>query len=483
MVDMTPRSGTWAHNTYPQRYFLSPPERAHAHQPQQPQQQHTPPQQLHPGHGIQLPPASSLVSPPHHGGSPHALHLPPPPPPPPTTSSSREPPFPLKTYHQYSDPCSTPSPVGSAPSPQILPGTRPVAPTSDAYSQAPRRTVGDIRQLSPTHSNSTSSTEGEGRDRKLHHQHLVTEALSLNTRQLPPPPPHSLSSPASARYSPRQDGRLKIADLLQSNTAREREPQQQPPAGIPTLLSAPTVPNARSRPPTAKATPQTTRCGPGAIMPSGKGTYAIRVRQQPAAARSCGFGERDRRVIDPPPIIQLSIADPTISREETSRMIKHPFFVVHCAIVNEVGEDSSSMSDDFRQQRRLMGTLVGSPFVGLDEHGQEGCFFCFPDLSCRTPGKFKLIFKLVVLNPSEIGPGHSCPISATAMSDLFTVFNAKDFPGMQASTALTKRLKDQGCLISIKKGNEKNNNSVRGRQGSEEDGEGDKHPSKRARKN
>jgi hypothetical protein len=40
---------------------------------------------------------------------------------------------------------------------------------------------------------------------------------------------------------------------------------------------------------------------------------------------------------------------------------------------------------------------------------------------------------------------------------VFQVYNAKDFSGMRASTELTKRLKHQGCLISVKKGNAKSN--------------------------
>jgi hypothetical protein len=180
--------------------------------------------------------------------------------------------------------------------------------------------------------------------------------------------------------------------------------------------------------------------------------YRIIVRQQPSAARSCGFGERDRRVIDPPPIVQLSIFD-----DEGRPVRPQPHFsVVHCSIWDERGtKDMSSMPEDFRQQRRLMGTLVASPFVGFDEKGEEGTFFCFPDLSCRTPGSFRLKFALVVLDPKRMIMGGKSPIVATAMSEPFQVYNAKDFPGMKASTPLTKRLKEQGCLISIKKGNEK----------------------------
>lgn len=139
------------------------------------------------------------------------------------------------------------------------------------------------------------------------------------------------------------------------------------------------------------------------------------------------------------------------------------------------------MPEDFRQQRRLMGTLVASPFVGLDEKNQEGCFFCFPDLSCRTPGSYRLKFALVVLDPARMRTGDKSAILASAMSEPFQVYNAKDFPGMTASTPLTKRLKEQGCLISIKKGNEKVTSS-NGRDDSVDDDEEEEESKARPRK-
>ncbi|KAI0024925.1 hypothetical protein F4780DRAFT_768576 [Xylariomycetidae sp. FL0641] len=197
--------------------------------------------------------------------------------------------------------------------------------------------------------------------------------------------------------------------------------------------------------------------------------YKIKMRQQPIAARSCGFGERDRRVIDPPPIVEVTYEDPDLSPEEIKERLKIPFAVMHCTIWNEAGDqDCSAMPEDYRQQRRLMGTIVSSPFFGYDEQDKYGCFFCFPDLSCRTPGSFRLKFSLVILDPLST-PGTRTPVCSVVMSDVFTVYNAKDFPGMKASTALTKKLKDQGCLISIKKGNERN----RAREESEEDEEDD----------
>lgn len=290
---------------------------------------------------------------------------------------------------------------------------------------------------------------------------------------------------------------MRISDLLSSNS--EMGP-------VPPASSQNPNPRSTRTPSMASSASRTRRTPPKQLT----------VRQQPAAARSCGFGERDRRVIDPPPIVQLrflpeegeeddgddegddeddegqdgegeeeegkhglvgedagprsnnsvvmrrrrrrSTRSTSSSDREAQRRgwIRHPYAVIHCAIWSEAGDqDVSMMPEDYRPQRRLMGTVVSSSFVGLDENGEEGCFFCFPDLSCRTPGSFRLKFSLVLLDPAHSLPGSKTPVSAEVMSAVFTVYNAKDFPGMQASTPLTKRLKEQGCLISIKKGNEK----------------------------
>jgi hypothetical protein len=182
--------------------------------------------------------------------------------------------------------------------------------------------------------------------------------------------------------------------------------------------------------------------------------YALVIRQQPESARACGFGERDRRVVDPPPILVLDIDEPH-DRLET--------YVVHCTLWNpDLDEDDSSMpiTTERRQQRRLMGTNIASPFYGKDENNIERCFFTFPDLSVRTPGTYSLRFTLVVLDCENMTTlGYKAPVVAMIKSNPFQVFNAKDFRGMRASTALTKSLKAQGCLIPVKKGNSKANSS------------------------
>ncbi|GAW21781.1 hypothetical protein ANO14919_113060 [Xylariales sp. No.14919] len=459
MVDaMTRPLDSWGHDLYAPR-----------HTSFYPQDQNPP--------ALRLPPPSSLVNDAHHTQ---------------TALNERE-----RALHSHSFYRDVYAPVAS------MPAHRPVQVPilgseshASTLSSSSRGLVDTRARLSPAHSSTTSDPSEDPSDyyrlrqfapdqksspvsRPSSHFASVHESPSrqpsrVDTRSMRPSqdaqsqhtrlgtssqassPVHQTWSPHPEPRAPEQ--RMKIADLLSNE-------QSSAPESSKALQKAP------QRPPTSAAVTS---------------TYRISIRQQPVAARSCGYGERDRRVIDPPPIIQMSIEDPTASEEDIRNRLTHSYSIMHCTIWNEAGDqDLSSMPEDYRTQRRLMGTVVSSPFAGNDENDEYGCFFCFPDLSCRTPGSFRLQFSFMVLDPLS-SPGHRTPVVAIVMSDVFTVYNAKDFPGMKASTALTKRLKEQGCLISIKKGNDR----TRTREGSEseddydEDAQGgsSQRRSKRARK-
>ncbi|KAK4239865.1 velvet factor-domain-containing protein [Achaetomium macrosporum] len=381
------------------------------------------------------------------------------------------------SYSEY----ASPSPVGQTP-PQFLVSHSEPHPFS-------RRPV-DIRQ-SPTLSSTASDRSSEEIAQELRTRQMNAHGQGPIARPFVSQPsprsrgnsfqhdvalaPVSAKAPSTVSYSsapviPKSRSGPPQLPRSPPTTQPSTSPRQEPKSmSISNLLTAETGTNATNNSTiNSPATTPKPSLPPTAAPRPPNSEYRITVRQQPFAARSCGFGERDRRVIDPPPIVQLTIHDPSLSADEHARRLRHQFSVVHCSIWDDKGvKDMSSMPEDFRQQRRLMGTLVASPFVGLDEKGEEGCFFCFPDLSCRTPGTFRLKFALVVLDPARMCTGDRSAIVATAMSDAFQVYNAKDFPGMRASTALTKRLKEQGCLISIKKGNEKR--EVGGGKGDDED--------------
>ncbi|KAI0549404.1 hypothetical protein F4679DRAFT_547014 [Xylaria curta] len=429
MVDaMTRPFDSWSHRPYAPRHASYYPR------DQNPQ-------------ALRLPPPSSLVSDAHDDQA---------------TSNERERAF--HSHSSYRDVYASAAPISAHRLTQVpIPGPEGVPSTSNSSS---RRPVDTRARLSPAHS-STASERSEdppdcfrhrqcAQEQKLSpgplvsshfapsHEHLSRQTPSVGIQLLTPSqdaqshhtrpgfspsansPVHQMRSPQSELRAPEQ--RMKIADLLSNEQGSD----------APESSKAPQKEPQRNHASTAMTS-----------------IYRISIRQQPVAARSCGYGERDRRVIDPPPIIQMRIEDPTASEEEIRHRLTHSYSIMHCTIWNEEGDqDLSSMPEDYRTQRRLMGTVVSSPFAGNDENDEYGCFFCFPDLSCRTPGSFRLQFSFMVLNPTS-SPGHRTPVVALVMSDVFTVYNAKDFPGMKASTALTKRLKEQGCLISIKKGNDR----------------------------
>ena len=202
-----------------------------------------------------------------------------------------------------------------------------------------------------------------------------------------------------------------------------------------------------------------------------KDRYVIIVRQQPIAARACGFGERDRRVIDPPPIVQMSLKNFDPNSPSDLGELRWPFNIVHCALLAASPESSTQQdlknvtavedpNQSNRLSRRLMGTLVASPFVGIDpatsetrnENSRLGCFFIFPDLSCRQNGLYRLRFTLMKVSVPNMTQDGQGSLAGHIDSDVFEVFSAKDFPGMRASTALTKELKRQGATVSVKKG-------------------------------
>ena len=202
--------------------------------------------------------------------------------------------------------------------------------------------------------------------------------------------------------------------------------------------------------------------------------YNLLIRQQPVAARACGFGERDRRVIDPPPILELEITDRETGRPENDW---NAMLALHCTLLSPDGKDDETevppAHPEVLSTRRLMGTLVASPYPAKDENGVAGTFFVFPDLSCRSPGKYRLRFKLMRIDPTMMTPGMSSPSVANITTDTFSVYTAKDFPGMRASSALLKSLRRQGLNVGVKKGSEARKGKGKAKKGNSSSDEDD----------
>ncbi|CAG8475324.1 21137_t:CDS:2 [Cetraspora pellucida] len=204
-------------------------------------------------------------------------------------------------------------------------------------------------------------------------------------------------------------------------------------------------------------------------------TSILEVSQQPVRARMCGFGDKDRRPIDPPPVVRLIVAS-TDGTPVSESSIDHSMMIVHAGLWSEdceeerslvinpstiptqsTGPSSTVMSlNTPSSTRNLMGHCTSSAYVLNNHSGQQGIYFIFQDLSVRTEGTFTLKFsfcnvkELMAQSITEFASTRGS-VAAEVYSAPFKVYSAKKFPGMTESTALSKAFAKQGIKIPIRK--------------------------------
>ncbi|KAI8801667.1 velvet factor [Cladochytrium replicatum] len=213
--------------------------------------------------------------------------------------------------------------------------------------------------------------------------------------------------------------------------------------------------------------------------------YSLLIRQNPNRGRMCGFSDtKDRRKLDPPPILQLIInSDPgrTPHSDPGTIPVEPPSLVCHASlwsvdgteernvVVNpRVGDDhgaerapaaneepeyvrvsqlSSLPGPSSRYCHTLVGSLVAPCAILTDLDEKEKYFFVFHDVSVRTQGQFRLKFHLIDVD-SVIPTASSLH---AVLSDPFEIFSPKTFPGMSDSTDLSKCFARQGIPIHIRR--------------------------------
>ncbi|OAA51591.1 VosA [Metarhizium rileyi] len=97
----------------------------------------------------------------------------------------------------------------------------------------------------------------------------------------------------------------------------------------------------------------------------------------------------------------------------------------------------------------LVGSLASSIHRLRDTDNMEGGFFVFGDLSVKQEGRYRLRFTLYERDQNH--PTPSFYFIGELITNVFTVFPAKLFPGMTDSTALTRTFSDQGVKVRLRK--------------------------------
>lgn len=171
------------------------------------------------------------------------------------------------------------------------------------------------------------------------------------------------------------------------------------------------------------------------------------VRQQPREALVLTAGkDKNRKPVDPPPIIQLLVhqdADPQ------KHFLQSPYLFMTCTLYDQNGDnpvvDGSGSSS--RKESVLAGCLVSSLHRLKDNENTEGAFFVFGDLSIRVQGRYRIRFTLFDLRKEE----NEVASLGYITSEPFNVVAQKDFRGLEESTPLSRCFADQGVRMRLRK--------------------------------
>lgn len=101
----------------------------------------------------------------------------------------------------------------------------------------------------------------------------------------------------------------------------------------------------------------------------------------------------------------------------------------------------------------LTSAVFGSSFVHAvkiqDMVGETVILFVFADLSVKIEGHFVYRYRCFNLF-SRVAGSDNVPITAELYSGVFVIYSTKEFPGLQASTAITKHLGRWGVRVNLR---------------------------------
>ncbi|KAI9472230.1 MAG: velvet factor-domain-containing protein [Benjaminiella poitrasii] len=167
--------------------------------------------------------------------------------------------------------------------------------------------------------------------------------------------------------------------------------------------------------------------------------YDLEIRQQPDRAKMSIINERDRRPIEPPPILQLHWQN--CSNDELKKYLQSPFYFTVANLVTEDDPETPLLPI----QKYLSGSTVSSLYRLRDIDNSDGGFFVFGDLAVKKEGRFKLRFSLFEIVEGQVRN------QKTILSNTFTVYIPKQFPGPTEATFLSRTFSDQGVKMRIRK--------------------------------
>ncbi|KZO91671.1 hypothetical protein CALVIDRAFT_530627 [Calocera viscosa TUFC12733] len=225
----------------------------------------------------------------------------------------------------------------------------------------------------------------------------------------------------------------------------------------------------------------------------------------------------ERRPLDPPPVVQLRLFEienegapnERVVQLEASSSFAYNGFVCHVDLfpikepagfkgpkpmkqwsddAMEYGQLVHNINQEEQEleQKKCTDKLFGCTVVNAvqikDLENHPCSVFVFGDISVRTEGQLKGRSRtgdLIVFQFSSINSKDIIPICAETWSSPFVVVGTKEFPGLTASTPLTRHLSNYGIPVNWRgmgRSQAQINAERKGRQEGGDDDEGPAHP-------
>ncbi|KAF9238942.1 velvet factor-domain-containing protein [Melanogaster broomeanus] len=106
------------------------------------------------------------------------------------------------------------------------------------------------------------------------------------------------------------------------------------------------------------------------------------------------------------------------------------------------------ITEDMKCTTALSGATFIQPST-IEYQGKKALAFAFADLAVKSEGQFFLRYRCFDI--LSRAPGHGdLPIHAECYGGVFKVYSTKEFPGLQASTELTKQLSRWGVRLNTR---------------------------------
>ncbi|KIM54045.1 hypothetical protein SCLCIDRAFT_1222348 [Scleroderma citrinum Foug A] len=110
--------------------------------------------------------------------------------------------------------------------------------------------------------------------------------------------------------------------------------------------------------------------------------------------------------------------------------------------------DDQPITEDVKATSALSGATFVQPAV-IDHQGRKTLVFAFADLAVKIEGQFFLRYRCFDLF-SRVTGQEDLPIQSECYGGAFKIYSTKEFPGLQASTELTKQLARWGVRLNTR---------------------------------